>query len=182
MTYSTLPIGALDVGKPLKRSLLTTIRSNEEDHEERLNSLEQGAGKIMSFDFQLMGHISHYSVSELIAIGTHTAPAAYNLLDFTVTILDSPVVPNETSSSAGALEVDLLKSTDNGATFASIVTTKPKIPDGYSGAGTSSNSTGCIEAVFSDTSVSQDDILRIDMTSMKDTQGTFSIVVYGSLD
>ena len=187
MSYTALTDADLEVGKPVKKSLFTVIKNNEGDHETRINSLEGGAGKVIAFDFQIVGYVSNYSVSELKAVGNHTVPADYTLQELSITLLDSSNTFDSggnvaESSSAGDLEIDLLKSTDGGATFSSILTTKPNIPDGKNGKGTSSNSVGCTAAVFSDTSVDQDDILQIDLTQMKDEQGSFKITCYGTLN
>lgn len=189
MAYTEILESDLEVGQPIKQSLFTTIKDNFIDHESRIDNLEQGAGKIIVADFEVIGYISHYLPSELRAIATHRAPCNYNLLEFIVTIMDSangfdqstPPNPIATGTS-GVLSLVLKKSTDGGITYNSIMTVEPAIPVGYNGKGTSSISTGCIEAVFSDTQIYQDDLLRLDVTSLKDIQGTFSISIYGSLD
>lgn len=189
MAYTEIDPTALEVGKPITKSLFDNIRDNFIDHESRMDNLEQGVGKIIVADFEVVGYISHYSASELLGIATHRAPCDYNLLEFIVTIMDSangfdqsvPPKPIVTGSS-GSLSLDLKKSTDGGVTYNSIMTVKPAIPAGYNGKGTSSISTGCVEAVFSDTQISQDDLLRLDVTSLKDVQGTFHISIYATLD
>ena len=187
MTYTTVPLDALSVGKPTKKSLWTGVRTNQEDHETRLNTLEAGTGKIQAFNFQVCGYIGHYTISELVAVGNHLVPAAYSLLECSITILDSANGFDAAGDAVvtgddGTLEIDLLKSTDSGVTFNSILTTKPAIIDGESGKGVSSNDSPNTAAVFSDTSLDQDDILQINITGLKDTQGTLLISVYGSLD
>lgn len=188
MSYIPLESADLEVGKPIKKKLFTRILNNEEDHESRIDNLEQGVGKIIVADFEVTGYISHYKATELIAIATHKAPAKYNLVEFSVTIMDSPNgfnsvgVPVE-STLAGVLELDLKKSVDGGVTYYSICTIKPAILDGYNGVGLSSNTAvGGRACVFSELTVNQDDMLRLDVTSMKDKQGTFSISVFGTLD
>ncbi len=187
MAQTPLTDEEIEVGKPTKKRLFTKIKDNNEDHETRLNGLEEGAGKVIVCDFEVIGFISHYSPSELVSVATFRAPANFNLLELVITIIDSangfdsagvPV----SSSSAGVLEVGLLKSTDGGATFNSILTTNPQVVDGKNGKGESSNSTGNTPVIFNDTAVVQDNLLKIDIQNMKDTQGTFHISCYGSLD
>lgn len=186
MAFTIINSSDIDVGKPLKKSLFDTIKNNFDDHESRIDTLEQGAGVITVADFEVVGYISHYSATELSNIATHRAPCDYILQELSITILDSvngfvSEGVHAVSSSAGFLEINLSKSTDGGATFNSILTTKPKIPEGYFGAGTSSNSTGCIPVLFADTQVYQDDILSISVTSKKDVMGSFLISSYGVL-
>lgn len=188
MSYIPLDSADLEVGKPIKKKLFTRILNNEEDHESRLDNLEQGVGKIIVADFEVTGYISHYKDTELVAIATHKAPARYNLVEFSVTIMDSPNGFNSVgvpvvSSTSGVLELDLRKSVDGGVNYYSICTIKPAILDGYAGAGLSSNSAvGGRACVFSELTVNQDDMLRLDVKGMKDKQGTFSISIYGTLD
>lgn len=187
MPYSDLDPTDLEVGKPIKKKLFDNISSNFTDHESRMNNLEQGAGKIVVADFEVTGYISHYPVSEMVALATHRAPCSYKLLEFTVTLLDSTngfAAENvvAVSSLSGELELDLKKSTDGGITYTTIMLVKPKIVSGVNGKGTSSRTTGCVAASFSDININQDDMLRVDVTSKKDTQGTFHVLVYGSLD
>jgi len=184
MAFTSIPSADIEVGKPTKKSLFTTIKNNEDDHETRINNLESGAGKITIFSFQVVGYISNYSVAELKALGNFLVPAGCTLQELCITILDSTNTFDSSgnvaeTSSSGVLEIDLLKSTD-GATFSSILTTKPAIPDGKNGKGTSSNN--CIPVVFANTSLDQDDILQVDLTSMKDEQGSFLITCYATLD
>ena len=187
MSFTTIPSTDLEVGKPTKKSLFTTIKNNEDDHETRLNNLEAGAGKVNIFSFQIIGYVSNYSVAELKALGNFLVPAGCTLQELCITVIDSTNTFDSSgnvaeTSSAGELEIDLLKSTDGGATFASVLTTKPSIPDGKNGKGTSSNSIGCTPVIFSNNSLNQDDILQVDLNSKKDEQGSFLITCYATLD
>lgn len=186
MSYSTLDLELVEVGKPVRKSIMTTLQGNQEDHESRMLSVENISSKIISFDFQIVGFISNYKVSGLKAVANHTVPANYTLQEMSVVILDSPNTFDSSgniaeTSSAGKLEVDLLRSTDGGITFDSILTTLPAIPAGYNGKGTGSNSTGCVSTVFATTEILADQILQINITSLKDEQGSFKITCYGSV-
>ena len=187
MAFTSIVEGTIEVGKAIKKALFTQIKNNFDDHESRINNVEAGAGKVIVADFEVVGYISHYSAAELLGIATFRAPSAFKLLEFTITIMNSangfdsggnPV----TSSSAGVLQLDLKKSTNNGATYTSILSRKPSVDAGYYAAGTSSNSSGNTSVIFASTSLNQDDMLRIDVTGLKDTQGSFHISCYGSLD
>lgn len=187
MAFESIGSSVIEVGKALKKSLFNLIKDNFDDHESRLNNIELGAGKVVVANFSVVGYISHYAASELVDLCTFRAPSDFNLLELVITITDSPNGFNSvgvpvTTSTSGTLELDLKKSIDGGITYSSILTTKPKINDGYNGAGTSSNGVGGTAVVFTDVAIKQDDLLRIDVTSLKDTQGCFNISCYGSLD
>lgn len=183
--YTELNLSDLDIGKPIKKSLWTTLRDNGISHESRLDNIEQGAGKVVVANFALTGYISHYSASELVGIKNFLSPSSFNLLEFRITLLDTensftPAGAPIESSTAGVLSIDLLKSIDGGASFSTILTTKPSINDGQNGAGLSS--ADCTPTVFAGTSIDQGDHLMINVTSLKDQTGAFLITCYGSLD
>lgn len=50
MAYTPIDASKLEVGKPIKKSLLTTIKDNLEDHETRLNSIQISAGVVDVFN------------------------------------------------------------------------------------------------------------------------------------
>jgi hypothetical protein len=186
MAFTTINSSELEVGLPIKKSLFDKIKGNFDDHETRIDTLEQGAGIVSVCDFEVVGFISNYTESELANIATHRAPCDYTLSELVVTILNSSngytsAGVQAVTSSSGYLEIGMRKSTDGGATFSNILTTNPKIPDGKYTTGTSSNTAGCIPVVFADTVVHQDDIITISIIKKKDTQGTLAITCYGVL-
>jgi len=82
------------------------------------------------------------------------------------------------STTSGVLSIDLQKSTDNGVTWVTVLSGLPEIPDGTNATGSESSS-----VVFATGAedVLQDDLLRVNVSSKKDTQGSFLITVYGEL-
>lgn len=176
MAFNTIPSTLIEVGKALKKELFTIIKDNFDDHESRINSIELGANKVEVFNFEVTGFINNYTATELTQIGTHRAASDFTLIECKLTLMNN--AQGEISSSAGVLSIDLQKSSDNGVTWATVLSGLPEIPDGTSATGSESSS-----VVFStgEEEVSQDDLLRVNVTSKKDTQGSFLITVYGEL-
>ena len=50
MAYSSLSDTLIEVSKPTKREIFTTLKDNQDDHESRISGLEGGASKIVVFD------------------------------------------------------------------------------------------------------------------------------------
>ena len=177
MAFITIPSTWIQVGQSLKQQLFTYIKDNFDNHETRINSLEVGAAKVNLFNFEVGGYLSQYSTSELIGVGTFKAYAACTISDAKIILTNSSSSPTS-SSSAGTLSIDLLKSTDNGVTWSSIFSTKPSIGSGVS-------ATGSISSTFSFVPTANilafGDMIRLDIYSKKITQGSFMIEVYGDL-
>lgn len=186
MSYSAITATEIEVGKPVKKSLFNKVKDNFDDHETRVNSLEAGASKIEVANFELGGYIDHYNLSELSSVAMHHANTAFTISELEVVIIDSPNALDSggsaiVSSADGTLELELEKSTDGGANFGTILSTRPQVIDGENGAGSSSNDVANVSAILANSSVNSGDILRIKVTSKKDTQGSFLILCYGSL-
>ena len=186
MAYIAYTSEEIEVGKSIKRSLWDKLKNNFSDHETRLDNVEQNSRKVVVANFSVTGYISHYESPELVDILTFRAPADFNLLEFSITLTDSTNAFNSVgvavvSSSVGLLELTILKSSNDGIDYVEILSTKPSIAEGRNGKGLSSNDAGNTHAVFADVSVKQDDLLRIDVTSLKDTTGSFQVTCYGEI-
>jgi hypothetical protein len=70
MSFITIPSSWLNVGEAIKKKIFTRIKDNLDDHETRLNAVEQGVNKVTIFNFEVIGYISNYSASELTGIVT----------------------------------------------------------------------------------------------------------------
>ena len=177
MAFLSIPDSWLVVGEAIKKRLFTRIKDNLDDHEFRLNSVEQGVNKVTLFNFEIMGFISNYTAAELTGIGTYRAAQNLIITEVKIVLLNSSHTPT-VSSSNGSLSIDLQKSTDGGATWASVLIQQPTIGDGQYLAGEESalvsfNTGGEI--------LLQDELLRVSVTSKKDSQGSFQILCYGDL-
>jgi len=179
MTNRTLPewdASDIEVGKPIRKSLLERIKNNDINHEERLNNLEQFSNKVDVFNFEVIGFINHYTTPELAQIATFKATRDFQLTEIRLTLMNS--INSPASSSTGELSIDIKASNDNGITWASILETPPKIVDGISATGSIS---GPVTFIPSGNSILSGTFLRVDVTSKKDIQGTFHVQVFGEV-
>ena len=177
MAFLTIPDSWLTVGEAIKKRLFVRIKDDLDDHETRLNAVEQGFNKVSIFNFETMGFISNYSAADLVGISTYRAPQDLIITEVKIVILNSSHT-STTSSSAGTLSIDLQRSTDGGATWTSVLVARPSIGDGSYLAGAESalvsfNTGGEI--------LLQDQLIRVSVTSKKDSQGSFQILCYGDL-
>lgn len=176
MAFTTIPADWIEAGKAIKKRLFTRIKENFDDHEARINAVEGGISKVEVFNFEVMGYINNYTTTELVQVGTHRATSPFTITDAKLTLMNSPSSPS--SSTAGILEIDIEKSIDGGITWNTILTTRPQIPNGTNATGSSS---GIIAFITGEESVALDDILRVNISSKKDIQGSFHILVYGEI-
>lgn len=177
MAFTVIPTSWIEVGKSLKKELFDAIKNSLDDHETRIDNVEQGLSKIELFNFEVIGYISHYSNLELIGIGTYRAVNNISITDAKITILNSGSSPLTTSSS-GVLSIDLEKSSNNGLTWTSILETYPNIPDGTYVTGSTS---GAFSFITNGELISADELVRVSIKTRKDSQGSFLISVYSEL-
>jgi hypothetical protein len=176
MAFITIPAAAIEVGKALKKSLFTLIKDNFDDHETRIDGLEQGANKVEVFNFEVMGYINNYTAAELVQIGTFRAPSDTTLTEVKLILMNG--TNGSSSSTSGVLSIDIQKSTDDGVTWNTILAAQPEIGDGTNTTGSES---ALVTFITNGEDVAVDDIIRVNVTSKKDTQGSFLIVVYGDV-
>ena len=176
MAYVTIPTSVIEVGQAIKMSLFTLIKDNFDDHETRIDGLEAGANKVEIFNFEVMGFINNYTAAELVQIGTFRAPSDVTVTEIKLTLMNG--TSSAVSSSSGSLTIDIQKSSDNGATWNTILASEPEIADGVSASGSVS---ALVSFITDGEDVVTDDILRVNVTSKKDTQGSFLITVYGDV-
>jgi len=176
MAYTTIPSTDIEVGKPVKKSLWDKIKANFTDHETRIDGLEEGANKVEIFNFEVMGYVNNYTASELVQIGTFRAFSDTTITEGKLILMNG--TNSATSSSAGVLSIDLQKSTDNGVTWNTILVSVPEIADGVSATGSES---ALITFITGGEDLLAEELLRVNVVSKKDTQGTFLISVYGDI-
>lgn len=176
MAYTAIPSVWIEAGKALKKRILQRISGNLDDHETRINNIEAGASKVIAFDFEVMGFIDNYSAADLVQIGTHRAANNYTITEAKLVLMNGSSSPF--SSLSGVLQIDIERSVDNGITWDTIFASRPSIPDGVNATGTES---ALITFALEGGSIAKDELLRVNVTSKKDTQGSFLISVYGDL-
>lgn len=177
MSYITIPSSWYTVGEAIKKRIFTRIADNLDDHETRINSVEQGINKVDIFNFEVLGYISNYTSSELTGIATYVAPVNVIVTEIKIILLNNIGTP-EVSSSLGTLSIDLERSTNGGSTWASVLIAQPSIGDGFFLAGEES---GIVSFNVGGETLSAGNLLRVNVTSKKDSQGSFQVVCYGDL-
>lgn len=153
MAFTTINSASIEVGDALKKDLFDLIKSNEDDHETRILSLESSAKKVEIFKYLLLNGSS---------FSTATGLDYYQAIE-SFTITDASIRIFEKGALTGSVEIDIKKSTTNmdSGSFTTIFTTKPKIV--YSGA---SDYDSSANQVFDNTKIDivAGDILRLDIT------------------
>lgn len=154
MAFTAISSTVIQVGKAIKAELLALIKSNEDDLDSRLASVEAVANKIVIFDDVV---VNATASSTLTGLALWQATAAIDLTDSKIGIFLK-------GSLGGTLEIDIKKSSSLDFTSAvSVFTTKPKVT--FS---TASDYDESANAVFDNTSklVASGDWLRLDVTSL----------------
>lgn len=119
MAYTTINSSSIEVGDALKKELFDLIKSNEDDLDSRLNTVEATSKKVNIFKYLVLNAASFNTATGL----------DYYEADDTFTITDAFLRIFEKGSLTGAIEIDIKRSTTNldNASFTSIFSTKPKI-------------------------------------------------------
>lgn len=149
MAFTALTAADLAVGKPTKKELWDLIKSNFDDHETRILATEAATAEI--------DPIVYYVIGKYTQLATPKTGLMYYRAPYALTLTGAVLMIYEDGGS-GTLEVDVQKKSGVGA-FATVFSTKPSVASGSGDFTTSSN------AVLSVTSVAQNDILRLDLTS-----------------
>jgi hypothetical protein len=119
MAFTPINSAAIKIGDSLKKELFDLIKTDLDDHETRINSLESTAAKVDIFKFLLLNGSSFSTATGL----------AYYRAEDTFTITKAAIQIFEKNGGAGSIEIDIKVSTTdlNGTSFTSIFTTKPKL-------------------------------------------------------
>lgn len=173
MAFTSFSAAALAVGKSLKKELWDLVKSNFDDHESRILSVEVASSLITIFD-------------ETVYNGSSNAASFTNLLLYkaTVPITITRVqlqIFEKGAITSGLLTLDCKKSsTLNQAGFATILTTQASIDFATDPDFTEDNAV--INGALNDLAV--DDFLKVDITGLPSAAiplSQFRIVVYGDI-
>lgn len=169
MAYTALNTTDIQVGKPVKKELFDTIRSNQECFNTDIEALKQTA-TIDVFDVKFGGSINEYSAAEIATfIPVFRGPVAAQMVAFKVVLL--------TVSTSGNLEVELEKSTDEGVSWT------PLLNNPVTVTGTTVGSvSGTVDWVdVPSQSFAQNDLLRLKITGTQVDQGEFHVSIYAEV-
>lgn len=170
--FSTLLDGLIQVSKPLKREIFTTLKDNQDDLNARLVTLEGGANKVQVWSGPV---VNATSAASLTGLTYWQAPADFTLLEVKVGIFEKGAL-------TGTLECDVQKSPDRDpANFVSTLTVLPSIA--FAGASDYDDSTNSVLDITKQ-DISQGDWLRFDTTALpaNGVLGKWVIVVFGEIN
>lgn len=168
MSFSSLSSSLYAVGKSVTRQLFNTLKTNQDDLQTRLLSVEATASKIIIYDGFIYGIGGYSTITGSIF---HRCQAAFDLTDAKV------IVDDFTGITSGTIEIDVQKATSLDFTSSvSVFTTQPSLD-----LSTASNYDESNNAVFDATnkSVSSGDWLRIDFTSIPAGLGKCAVYLTG---
>jgi len=170
MAFTSISNSIIKVGSAIKAELLSIIKNNFDDIDDRINSLEVSASKIPVIKFYVLNGSSFSTATGLYYWESND--------NFTIT--NAYIQIFEKGSLAGTFEVDIKKSSTNldNPSFSSIFSTKPSI--NFSTASDYAKSTN---QVFDGAKIQMavGEYLRFDITQAP-TSGVMSkflITVYG---
>lgn len=173
MAFSAITTTAIQVGKALKAELFDLIRTNFNDHETRITSVEGTAAKIVVYNEMIVSSVQLVAVD---GIAYYRASSAFTLTDAKVGVHDISAL-----SLSGSLSIDIQKSSSLDFTSsASVFTTEPSL--NFATATSYDESTNAAFDVGQQ-SISAGDFLRFDITGFPtgDTLTKFQIYLIGEV-
>lgn len=169
MAYISIPSAWIQAGKPTKEELFQRISDNMEQFNTDIAALQQTA-TISIFDLKISGFPQRYSLASVNErVGVFKAPVSGTITNVSLTLLSN--------STSGAVNMDIQKSTNNGASWSSILTTPVTLSSTTAG----STSTTVNFISLASQQFNQNDMLRITFSSFQVDQGQLHISIYGEL-
>ena len=165
MAYSSVDATRIVAGKPVRADDILGLRNNQEDLNTRVTAVEGVIVKVQVFN-ETIHNLEFNGGSTITGFAYWRAPSAFTLTSATITQV--------TAGSAGTMEIDIQKGSSV-SSMSTVFSTKPSLAYTAGNAATSSN------AVFSSASVSANDFLRLDLTSIQTGIGTLIITIYGEV-
>jgi len=149
MAFAAITSTEIQVGKPVTTNLFTKIKDNFDDHESRITATEAAVQVFRPITFDFLGQS---------LVGDNQAVERVN---FNISLLSARIFLIDNGSS-GTLTVDIEKSTNSGASWASIFSTLPSITSASPDYSLSTNQ------VFSTipTTFNTGDLIRINLDSV----------------
>lgn len=169
--FNSIPSALIAVGKPIIKLLWDYTKDNFDDHESRIAGVEQGATKIEVWNDLVRVRLNS---SSLTGFDIYRAVANMQLIEARIAIFAKGGV------SSGILEFDIKKSNNLDFTAApSIFTTRPSLDLSLA-----NDYDQSINAVFdiNEQTLTKDDRLRLDITSLPSGLSKFEIYLLGELN
>ena len=172
MAFQALNDNEIAVGKALVKNIFQKTKDNFDAIHSDLNSALIGSSKIEVFNSTvLLGNF----YSTLTGIAYYQAPSNITLNACIISIFDKGTI------STGNLEIDVKKNSSfdpDGMT--SVFSTRPKVDMATISDYGKSSDTGQTATVFQSATVSGNDILRLDITSIPAGLGRFNVFLIGN--
>lgn len=161
-SYVTLNPTEIATGKPVSTTVATKIKDNFDNHEERLESLEGGSA--VTYPPIIMRVDGYYADLDGITNVLKT------VTNFNLTILGIKLYI-DIAGTSDSTEIDILKSSNAGASWTSIFNTKPSIS--YSAGNDAISSNEVLNSGQVD--LSSGDLIRLDVTNTQANGRTFYV-------
>lgn len=154
MAFTSLTTGSIATGEPVTNSMLTQIKTNLDDLDTRVTNLDLTVA-FQPLMFEVLGNYSWKSVTDSIGILKTT-------IGFNITITGVFLII-KTPGSSSSTEIDLKVSRAGGASYNSVMTTKPSVA--YSAGADAISTNGVVNPSY--VNCLAGDILRLDVTAMQ---------------
>lgn len=169
MAYNAVLDAWIQAGKPTKEEIFQYLKANQESFNTDIELLKQ-TSQFDIIDSRIAGNINDYTQTEIQSrMPVFKAPVTGSITSVVITLL--------TASTSGTLQVDIQKSTDNGANWSTLLTSPVQITG--TTAGSISGAVNFINAAAQD--FNQNDLIRIDIPGLQVNQGEFHCSIYGEL-
>lgn len=169
MAYLAVPDAWIQAGLPTKEEIFQYLKDNQESFNTDIEALKQ-TSVIDVIDTKIGGNINDFTQVEIQRrMPVFKAPVSASMTSFVVTLLEP--------STSGTLQVEVEKSTDNGANWSPLLTTPVEVTG--TTAGSISGAVNWISAASQD--FNQNDLLRITIPGLQSNQGCFQVSIYAEL-
>lgn len=169
MAYIVIPDDWIEAGKPTKEEIFQRIKDNQESFNTDIEALKQ-TSIIDIIDCNLQGAFNDYTLTQLLEyVPVFKAPVSGTITSVVISLLEA--------STSGTLQIDLEKSTDNGASWSPLLNT-PVSVTGIT-AGSISGAVNWISVASQE--FNQNDLIRAKISGLQTNQGGFHLSVYGEV-
>jgi len=169
MPFIELPAAWIEAGKPTKEEIFQYIRDNQDSFNTDIEALKQ-TSTIDIIDVAIGGSIADYSGPEVQSrMPIFKAPISGSITSVVVSLIEP--------STGGTLQLDIQKSTDNGANWSDLLSSPVELTG--TTPGSISGAVNFINAASQN--FTQNDLIRIVITSTQTNQGKFHVSIYGEV-
>lgn len=169
MAYDPLTSAQIEAGKATKEEIFSKLKSNQDSFNTDIENLKQTA-VIDMINLHISGDIKDYSISDIqTRAPIFKAPVSGSITSFVFGLL--------TTSTSGTLEIDILKSTDNGINFSTLLNSPVELTT--FAIGDLSGTVDFINAAAQD--FNQNDLIKVLITGIQVGQGEFQLSMYGEI-